>query len=160
MKKLLVLMLVLGIGSFASAGFELGKAADDVATLTGDGLYKAYWISVSGEGTANVEMLYSRPGSGIDDFSSMMEYVAYAESLLGAPVSALYLAAFVDTSNPDDAIAPNGLVLRAQLTSTAPAVLTLHDADTFDVLQSVLLTPEPMSLLMLGLGGLFLRRRK
>jgi len=159
MKKLLVLMLVLGMGSLASAGYMLEGDGQPEAHLTADGQYAGFWFTTIG-GTADIEMLYSRPGTSLEDWSDNADIAAYAETLLGAAPTGIWLVSFVDsTSDQGQAIKPNGVVTRF-LGIDYPVTVTLHDKDNFGILQQVTLVPEPVSLMLLGLGGLFLRRRK
>ena len=69
----------------------------------------------------------------------------------------------VDTEDPY--LTPNGLVidgLKFTCTEVGDVVLTLLNANTFEEFDVVTIhqIPEPMTLGLLGLGGLFLRRRK
>jgi hypothetical protein len=153
MKKLLVLMLVLGMGSLVSAAYmlELDPADNGAAILTGDGNFAAYFVSADKD--VNFEMIYQGSLRGITNFTGDLE------GILGAGMH--LFAEFADGGVPGSQILPNGIVARITAGADFPIVVKLLDAtDLSQIGADVVLTPEPMSLALLGLGGLFLRRRK
>jgi hypothetical protein len=163
MKKLLVLMLVVGMGSLASAGYILEQTADDVATITGDGEMGAYAIVLSGPGTADVVLNYAGDMSARTEYIDVPDMVAMLAMITGVSsddMTSALLMEYVD--GPDDqgnTIAPMGLV--TTITGTAfPVTVSLVNAGTLEFVGQVTLVPEPVSMILLGLGGLFLRRRK
>ena len=161
MRKFVVLMLVLGMASLANAVYDLALDGDDAATLTGDGVNTAYFISTY-DGTADITILFSEPGSDFTDYFGTSAYVDAAAGQLGVDPSRMtgvWLAAFVDTTAPPDNTLPDGIVATF-LGNLMPVTVSLHNSSDISVIEGVTLTPEPMSLMLLGLGGLFLRRRK
>ena len=157
MKKLLVLMLVLGMASLANAVYDLALDGDDAATLTGDGVYTGFYISAI-TGTVDMDILFTGAGTGATPVVNQ-GIIDYATGLLGATPTDLWLVAFVDSTAPPDNVLPDGIVATFA-GNLMPVTVTLHNQDTFAIMEQVTLTPEPMSLMLLGLGGLFLRRRK
>jgi len=175
MKKLLVLMLVLSMvavtnaavvqlrigasGALDGAGndTELNASSADiyVNSDTGDAFpYDWYLgISVAGENAGD----YGTPIT--------MYAAAGADRLTGAvidgPVEGLFThitditAKSFNTSLP--VLAGNHFSTTLTLTGNAVQIDLLDDA--WNVVDSVTLTPEPMTLALLGLGGLFIRRK-
>jgi hypothetical protein len=152
MKKLLVLMLVLGMGSLASAAYMWGQdAPGPAADLLGDGDFGAYFIAAY-DGPIAWDLKYGGSLAAITDMTAEM-----ADFLPGATV--VLFAEFADAVDPANN-RPNGPVVGISKSVPQDVLVNLLNADNLSVMQSVLLTPEPMSLMLLGLGGLFLRRRK
>jgi hypothetical protein len=166
MKKLLVLSLVLGIASLATAGlqFSIGgtQYADGSTVLVGGqtavGIYNdtaftgpslVQWIGietdqqVEGTATVNNDLL---PGTwSITDYGTFAGYPDtwywYTNQDLPAVGDTLVGDLFTVEGLPD-------------------ATITLYDSQ-FTSLGSVnLVTPEPVTMALLGLGGLMIRRKK
>ena len=154
MKKLLVLMLVLALGSLASAAFMLEKQAGDdtVGRIMGDGVMKGYYLTA--DKPVELTLHYQGSATTVTDVSDIQDYI----DVFG-PVNIFELI-FADSTAPPDTKLPNGLVMTVKALETGDTLVNLCDFDDGSVLSSVILTPEPMSLMLLGLGGLFLRRRK
>jgi hypothetical protein len=166
MKKLLVLTLVLAIGPLASAGLEVMvngvvadehkvdgqveigiNAVDEPATI-------APFIAISGPATLDAVGVNT-----IGDGLIMAIDDADIKALLGA--DALAFAELVILQVPP--VIMNGPVVTGMLVTYAgpdPVTVSLINSDTFEEIASTSLVPEPMTLALLGLGGLFLRRRK
>ena len=163
MKKLLILMLVLGMASMASAALSVGGA-----TTVGDGGTAV--ITVSSDNT--------------DPWTAYVDDSTWASG--GAIVSVVATAAAGQEAGIT--LQSNGYAYRFQTLDTSPATtpnvssgiqwnVTVDDGgldidDTFTVYfyendysatwgsVTMTVTPEPMTIALLGLGGLFLRRRK
>jgi len=180
MKKLVVLLALLAMSSMASAGLMLtaaGSTADADAGITlfpsdyimigmaGDGasLNGTYFIGVLVEGPGHLDLatigtqnlVYGGAGAYI------MAGTEYAEALgIQSPYAHVAL---------DDVVTGNPLPLTGILVKDlifhcdgpGEVIVKIFDAngetlDTMIITQDV---PEPMTLGLLGLGGLFLRRR-
>ena len=150
MKKLLVLMLVLGIGSIASASLMHGivewtvDGGQLIGTGTAMGTYngsvdKQAGLVAPAAGDSGKAGLMNAAGNlgGVQDFGVV--YNVHAEHLAaGAGAQAPGVWFVFD-------------------------ILGVGDVDILDgpgAVAGTIAVPEPISLALLGLGGLFLRRRK
>jgi hypothetical protein len=165
MKKLLALMLVFAVSSVASAALTL----DVALTVMAPGETQA--IGISGaepltppplvvylmvEGPASIDggtMLYQ--GGGLESYDDA-EAIAAG---IGISVDEL-IVQFRDFVGMPDLLGT--LVSDIVLTYGGPgdADLTLLGEDFTTVYDAVTIIPEPVTIALLGLGGLFLRRRR
>ena len=168
MKKVLVVMLVLGLASAANAALDLGVSAgppDNVIPepgMTGtwtiasgaDGAYQG-WIEIVDPGVAMVVEagLGFAPGGNPNGDSSQAYWPDYGEWYEFAVVSL----------NPDDPIVAGDHIL-VELIGMAEGETTMnvyeYDGVTLVASTPVVVMPEPVTIALLGLGGLFLRRRR
>ncbi len=165
MKKILVLMLVLGVASMATAALTLSGPTQVVAGQT-----VTITMSADAESVTNGDYGYVYVGS--DSFDSVVMLTSMSDgdmsglSYTGNTYTYFY---FVGADNPSDTDAPwlsagNWVSFDVTADSTTVGgtiVITAssnwgYDGDT----QNILVIPEPMTIGLLGLGGLFLRRRK
>lgn len=163
MKKLLILMLVLGLTSAANAVVDLSLGVS--GELVEGGSVEIYVIA----GTTD-------PWEGFIGYdTNPFDNVQATGNAGDSPVITLSPGNFVgyyfisaldfDPENlPDIA---TGIQFTGDLTSTGSDYgttysFTLYADDWQTILdtQSVTVIPEPMTIVLLGLGGLFLRRRK
>ena len=181
MKRLLILMLVLGVSSMACATLSL-QVADDVSGSPGAfsdlgasitiAISDYIWIGVysdeagvsgtatSGKysGTIEIKTLDGQLGS----FTGTYGIAAPTVTIPGASASVTSaLATFTNTDATTNVCGPGlGFWFRYHCDGEGGELLKLKDfglkVDQVDIVQ----TPEPMTLALLGLGGLFLRRRK
>jgi len=181
MKKLLAVLMVLSIASVASAGLTIvGEPMDPlmqsdevVISIAGVAPQPANvdaWFILEGPGTNSGGMM-TYPG----DVAFMVQYVTDDEGILswlgglGYNTTNAYYLSFGDSqARPLDTF-PNvvdGIVFHCD----GPGDVTLKLVNIFDDGSGAVITPydevvihqipEPMTLGLLGLGGLFLRRRK
>jgi hypothetical protein len=166
MKKLLVLTLVLGLASAANAVIMdvdgqrdeavVDEGATAVVTITGEdtGAWLGYAIvDVGGLGAlSGPEVL---PGAG--DLGAAALYDLEPEWGIGYEITV--------AASPQGAIAAEPQVTlnysyQGDLAAN-PTTISLYIDPEYGVpAASVKIIPEPMTVLLLGLGGLFLRRRK
>ena len=157
MKKMIALVMVIGMASLASAGLVL-SGVDDVATITGvdNGTGgAAAWITMAGSTTdATATMVYTGNASLLVGNNA---YIAYAASYAGVALDSMYEINFYDTTVPAE-VSADGTLLT--WTGKIGDTIYLHDFTTLAVVGSYTFIPEPMTLGLLGLGGLLIRRRK
>lgn len=176
MKKLLVLALVLGMATMANAGLVLSPMPTEVLTggtftidITSNAIISAGVGEYAGFGLVVETSLASLAGGlvvnttdpGVSLFDGVMAGAGFPPPAGTEGVSGTVLA----VNGP---IAANmlfqGITFTAgQLVGLATVTLVgTQDYATLEVLGSaqVLITPEPMTMALLGLGGLFIRRRK
>ena len=168
MKKVLVLMLVLGMASMASATLTLGGPTTanpgDVVTITVSSDATDSYYTYLGIGS-----VAGGPGWATDDaVGSMAMPVATANA--GPAASVMLSSSWMVTAaaTPPDVITP-GVHFNAEVTIASGASIgdtytiattTLGNYNTCDQEMTITVIPEPMTLGLLGLGTLLLRRRK
>jgi hypothetical protein len=187
MKKLLVVMLVLGMASAANAALwmTVNSGTDDITVAVGDTVA----VSVYGDGGSDTPPdLYvmgilnedngGGGGGGVLDISGAgIDYAGSSTLIRWAWDNDDSFDWSVDsngvemvltdpvmppaTPKPLDGLLVHGIVFTC--TGEGDVVLTLGDP-MFTPIESTQITitqtPEPMTMALLGLGGLFLRRRK
>jgi hypothetical protein len=181
MKKLLVLMMVLGIAGAANAALlisvdgvvdppesEIELIESDWVTLDiwGDGQTdpSTFFLGIDVQGPASLdlsqaEMLYT----GNDALVDWLDYPEIADMLgLQNPLVLLSLNDLPPVGTPKEPL-EGTLVdgIRLHCDGIGEVTVLLYDGDgvLLDT-QVIHQIPEPMTLGLLGLGGLFLRRRK
>ena len=179
MKKLLVLLTVLAMAGTASATMTINAPAEVLGGETfGVG------IDVVGETTVITDYLAiagnvaSVNASGVvlatdvvaspywEDLSADPDMQAFIGGDLGIanPVG-IYYYEFVIVDIPVPALTDGALISNIMVTAGDPGsdiVVALIDGATGELRSTanVSVVPEPMTIALLGLGGLFLRRRK
>lgn len=165
MKKLLIVMLVLGMASTANAlivqlgagGATNGAGVDMITALSAlevvsDSSAVPYVLMLFAPDITqlNVTGVVARPGAGTESLVT-----DYADAL--GPGTRLWEIQAVDMSPPLTSIVAG---IQFDATTTGMGVMQLLTEDLGTVLDSVTVIPEPASMLLIGLGGLFLRRRR
>jgi hypothetical protein len=165
MKKVLILLMVLGITSIAGAATNLTWSVDTVnvgvsdtvhVTLSADNnsAYDPKWMGNTAGTIAEIVDVQKRAAAGEDG--------AVVDKAPGSD-GWWTLAAADTTGTPGDTI-QSGIQYDVTIKGLAVGTYTL-DSDyygaggaTNDVL--TIIVPEPITIALLGLGGLLLRRRK
>jgi len=186
MRKLLVLMLVLGIASVASAQLTLSvngvdDPEDSTITMTTS---ETATIDIYGDGTypdpgytfiLGIDL--TSTGSGSLDITNAVILYAGNTTSIGEVDNEEAATDFFGIENPfieielTDLVSPPAepLKLTGKLVDlikftcdgVGDVILILYDADGVEMdRQTIHQIPEPMTIALLGLGGLFLRRRK
>lgn len=170
MKKLVALVLVLGMCSLANAALTIGvNAAMDNVTISGDGATAspaAAYLLLEGPGAiaggtlvyAGSLALYQNLESAATDMGvTPAEYLGLVKDLTGKTVVDLSFITLADGAIPPAAL-EGVLVKDILLTWTGTVKLSLV-SDDFALTYDTKEVPEPLTIVLLGLGGLFLRRR-
>ena len=162
MKKFVVLILLLGVAGLANAGLELGLNGE----LVDIGMPPVSVVASEGQ-TATVGLFLGATGGALDISAAVNNVNQDAILAVDDPdilallgVDSLIFLDLAIPAYPPVIIADGAAVdgIGVDLTG-AEAIITLIDGDTFEVLDTATI-PEPMTFALLGLGGLFLRRRK
>jgi hypothetical protein len=179
MKKLLVLLTVLAFAGTASATLtivapaELGQvgasAAIGVDVVEAEPATIAQALVITNSAVLSVDSAgVGIAALGIDEFvadlASDPDMVAFLGDIgLTDVVAALYYEA-VHLSIPPMDLPVGALISGATVTGVAEgiggAALVDMSAGAIVASQDIVVVPEPMTIALLGLGGLFLRRRK
>lgn len=178
MKKLLVLMMVLGIASAANAALLISVDGvvdppdTEVTIMPSDTVVIDIWgdgqtgmgdfflgIGVGGPGTldvTNAVILY--PGTDVGIAEGEPGYAPYIGPGVDVP---FYMVTLTDLAVPPTPL-EGTLVDEILLHCDGPedVLIVLTDIDGIVLDTQVIHQPEPMTIALLGLGGLFLRRRK
>jgi hypothetical protein len=182
MKKLLTMLAVLAMASAANATWDFAIPTAVPGDLA-NGETAAVTLSATGEEatipgmvvvTVDGAVVVDTAGLGIVDVTG----ADFAADITGDPDATAYLAAFgltdpvsivyfeiIDVAVPPAAIPDGAVVTGINLTGasdTGTATVSLFHSGIEQVVASanLNLVPEPITIALLGLGGLFLRRRK
>jgi hypothetical protein len=176
MKKLLAVLVVLSLASVANAGLTLSGVPQDpimpsdivildisAADYT-DPVALMGWIMIQGPGAINATQETGWEASYAQniDPATLAEYIPMLADLGYPGVVDIIEFEVKDLTEPFSA--PAGTVIDNLIfhcVAPGDVTLTLSDID-LNVWEQVVIhqIPEPMTLGLLGLGGLFLRRRK
>jgi hypothetical protein len=188
MKKLLVVLAVLAIATVANAGLKLSvegveaptgaqiamgatqvigvNAAGESATLSGMVIFEGAGAAVDSTGMSIINMGFTGGADSnyIIDVSTDSAYVDWAKGFGFDPFAVMYYE-IINVAVPP-AVIPDGMIIDGlKLSSSADMgtiTISLFNAaaETTVATQTIEQIPEPITIALLGLGGLFLRRRK
>jgi hypothetical protein len=171
MKKLITMLAVLAMATVANAGLVLDPAEASIASglniqtdpIDAADVQQAVFLAVGGGGGAldAGTVVYGGSLSAISDLTGAdPDLDAAVEAILGEAATRIDLIELFDgTATPPDVI---GIVVSYGVTAepggTTPVALL--NSETLEIMSSATIVPEPITIALLGLGGLFLRRRK
>ena len=177
MKKMLILTLILGMTSVAGAGIVVvgtnGNTAGAVQTdPIGDVVeQQALFMGVAGLGSiSNETLIYPGNLAALTDYTGLdADLTAGVDALIadyaianpdfsnGGSTKIVFLEYFDGTAPPGTPPPVSGVLTTFDVTGTVEVYLM--DPLLGGVVSAAII-PEPITLSLLGLGGLFLRRRK
>jgi len=182
MKKLLVLMLVLGLASLANATVTYTWTSDAAGTtaITQTGTGTTFYLVISGlvsDFAQNLKLYDDNGQGGYADFKGLVTLVSNGTggNNAGNLASPFWdsgptydgVELIADQFNPvAGAEGADGDWAIFELLATAlegDFVATIYDStytNTVGSVGGIEIVPEPMTMVLLGMGGLFLRRRK
>ena len=152
MKKLLVLTLVLGITSLATAGLSLVQQDAKTATFNVDPAESANNYLVL-PGTVGYTMELTANAGGLSEIQAPIDFTGFDWSFV------------IIASSVDQATLAGAQVLvtltGAEEFGVGAQALELYDSSGYVLEDSLALgIPEPATMALLGLGALLLRRKK
>ena len=173
MRKLAALILVFGLAAMANAGLTLNVSetllmpSDSVTiSIMGDGVTaqpQDCWLIANGPGTTGGTILvYTGDLSSVADFA-----VGDGSDILETFIQPAGFTLATTAMYANFAAGAAGVLSGTLSTSIfhcegiGDVMVSLMSADLSTVMDSVIIQqiPEPMTLALLGLGGLFIRRR-
>lgn len=170
MKKLVALMLVLGLATAANATISLslnGSPAPDEYTMNQDTVVKID-ITSDLDNMPYGAWIGLDPAEGLGEWQGSWTIYPIAGNTAGAQLPGEtgypgWCFAEAKTSDPDNAPITAGkhFEIDYHCTGLGDVAIILQDFQLVEVDRIVIhQIPEPVSMLLLGLGGLLLRRRK
>ena len=159
MKKCLVLMLVLGIASMATAGLTFSNPVPPSPNLQ-HSVATVDLVADAGTAGSNsttdfvgaVASVTGGAGMEAQAVNPQAAYPGYYQTIMGSTNGAIVLGEVVSIVTLDTSTL--GTFTIYSYTAAGWSAATTNDSYTYKVI------PEPMTIGLLGLGGLFLRRRK
>jgi hypothetical protein len=171
MKKLLIMLAVLAMASVTNAALVLDPVEATMATglnIQTDPIdvadaQQALFLAVGGGGGVldAGTVVYGGSLSAITDLTGAdADLTAAVTAMMGeAPTRIDMIELFDGTATPPDVI---GVLVSYGVTAepSGETAVALLNPDTLEIMSSAKIVPEPVTIALLGLGGLFLRRRK
>jgi hypothetical protein len=157
MKKLVVVVLGCLVAStgWGAVMLEVDSGNPMRANLIADGYFAAFFV-VSTKGPVSQTILNPPPIIGPPE-PWPDELVDFLRSTVGEDIVSIYFVEIVpDPMHPNP---PLGIAAWYEATDGRADVYLL-DMNDLHIVDSVSLVPEPMSIALVGLGGLLIRRRR
>jgi opacity protein-like surface antigen len=170
MKKLLIMLAVLAMATVANAALVLDPVEASRATglnvqtdpIDEEDAQQAAFIAVGGGGGAldAGTMQYAGTLSVIDDFTGVdPDLTALVDAAIDEASTLIHMISLFDGNVP--AAPVMGVMVSYGVTEgTDQTMVYLLNPDTLEIMSTAKIIPEPVTIALLGLGGLFLRRRK
>ncbi|MBW8015534.1 MAG: PEP-CTERM sorting domain-containing protein [Planctomycetes bacterium] len=156
MKKLFILAVVLCVASIATAGLQL--TVDGSAVGSGSDAPAPFTLGISESATTSAYDVSLVLGGTVAVDTSGFTAVAtfdFASVIIDETTTAVRISGSQFFGGPVGGQLINGIGV-----SGLGTITMIDEANNGAVLGIVNVTPEPMTMALLGLGGLFLRRRK
>lgn len=162
MKKFLVVTLVLGLAAVSNAAVTWDLTAQNVP------MGSSITITISSDTTSPYGGFVSMQQPGAGEIGNLVVFPGAGDAgawttpdLVGAPGYWMHEAKTFNAQNPDIVAGAQFTFDYTALDDSSAVTVELLDFGAV-ALDSIVIqnTPEPMTLGLLGLGGLFLRRRK
>ena len=162
MKKILVLTLVLGIASLATAGLDLAGLDNIDYSVSGQTVTITVDKDITGFGMSLKTDNGSQPSVDIDSRFSTGLYDGYwtgsqLESISASKGSDLTFQGTIISIDVAAGVTSIDLIADGY---GAKSSIDWNDSSVTDMTGYTMTIPEPMTMGLLGLGGLFLRRKK
>jgi hypothetical protein len=170
MKKLLIMLAVLAMATVANAALVLDPVEATKATglnIQTDPIdvadpQQALFLAVGGGGGAIDAGTVVYPGglTAIIDLTTDPDLAPAVESIIGEPATRIDMIELFDNTGEPPALV--GVAVSYAVTDEPPGATPVYllNGDTLEIMNSANIVPEPVTIALLGLGGLFLRRRK
>ncbi len=163
MKKLLVLMLVLGLASAANAVLSISVNGGDPGAEITIFPFDSLVLDISSDNSVSYGVwLYIYDGNRTLSNPTQPPGVGDISSYLGGHYTN-YNYYYVTIADSGGNVVPGtGFEVDYQATGIDDILIELYDQSGVTVIDSLVIhqTPEPMTIALLGLGGLLLRRRR
>ena len=168
MRKVLVLMLVVGFGSMATAGLTLtvnGYPAENssISIAPSDYLMIGLYTDGSVEYMGYLSIAEGGPGSWTGDYNVYIPPAfEQAYAYYYGPITGMGDTWIVDFFHSHSPQSFSGIAFEFGFHGDGPGDVLISYMDDMGVLHDTLAihVPEPMSIGLLGLGGLLLRRKR
>ena len=173
MKHLMIMLAVLAMATVANAtivldppevdeGMSLNVQTDPIDAAD---VQQALFLAVGGGGGAldAGTMLYEGVGlAAITDFTGLdPDITAMVDASIGEASTRIDLIEiFSGSATPADVVGVLATYVVTQAATDGETPVYLLHGETLEVMSSATIVPEPVTIALLGLGGLFLRRRK